>query len=942
MFEPATILFTILVYMGLMFLIAVWAERRVGRGNDPSSNALVYTLSLTTYITTWTYYGSTGEAARSGAGFMVRYIGPMLMAMAFWIVLRKMIRIKNQFKITSLADFIAGRYGRSQAIGALVSIGSALAMIPYLALQIRSILVSFQILAPTQVTSPSSGGSEPLAALFASTDANIQVPLMILLIVFTIVFGLRRHDPSERQQGVVMVIAAQAVIKLIAVLAIGVFASWSLREDWAALFRDTQASKDINIPFFGAQTPIQFYTGWSLNLIVSAFTFLLFPRQFHTAVVENSNEKHVLTAMWLLPLYLFLTMLFLFPLLLAGPIAGVATLRMDYLTLLLPVSKAQPWLAMISFLGGFSAAIAMIIITTMALSIMISNYLFLPLLHLSPRLAFLRRHIRPARWISAAVILVLAHQFQRLVGNHYALGEIGSLSFIAIAQFAPAAIGGLFWRQATLGGAVAGMTAGFGLLTYTLLLPLFIHVSGWGGEMLATGPFGIWWLKPEQLFGMNFLDPSSHAILWTLFTNVAGFTLISLLSVRDKHKQEHTTADDYVDALVETRMMKPLIQSRIDVPARPKILALKRILDQYLTSETTEVLLAESSRRLRIETKEAFSVLEFADLAKEIERRLSGAIGTAAAHRAFVDADLFTDQERDELTRIYSRLMVKMRIQPEEMKRKIDYYFERDALLRRHSVELAAKVSELDREVNQRRLAEAELRETEQKIKSILNFSPEPICLFDLRSRFLLVNAKFSQLFSLSEKDILGKTPTEIFPKETGRFYSNGHCQVLRTGGPVQNLEEIVLNAEKRYFIATHFQVYDREYIPFGICSVLVEITEQKKAESELTLALKAAESAAHARSVFLASIGHEFKTSLNAILGAARLIEMEPLPSDPMEYTRVIIRNAEALAALVQELPDMSTIATGKLNQGMGRAGNGRLVTDRNQSGKTQTNSEP
>jgi len=200
MFEPVTILFTILVYMGLMFFIAVWAERRVARGNDPSSNALVYTLSLTTYTTAWTYYGGTGEAAHSGAGFMARYVGPMLISMTFWILLRKMIRIKNQFKITSLADFIAGRYGRSRVIGAFVSLGSTLAMIPYLALQIRSILVSFQILAPPQMasSSPSSFPSSPetLATLLTGTNVNIQFPLIVLLIVFTIIFGLRRHDPS--------------------------------------------------------------------------------------------------------------------------------------------------------------------------------------------------------------------------------------------------------------------------------------------------------------------------------------------------------------------------------------------------------------------------------------------------------------------------------------------------------------------------------------------------------------------------------------------------------------------------------------------------------------------------------------------------------------------------------------------------------------------------
>ncbi|MCK9388342.1 MAG: sensor histidine kinase [Sulfuritalea sp.] len=527
-------------YLGILFAIAWYADRRADAGRSLIANPVVYALSLGVYCTTWTFYGSVGRAAASGIGFLPIYLGPTLLFALAGFVLYKMIRVAKTNRITSIADFVASRYGKSQLLGGLVTIIAVVGVIPYIALQLKAVSNSFAILASyPDIIMPAKAGAVPVfqdSALYVAT----------ILAAFTILFGTRHLDATERHEGMVAAIAVESVVKLVAFLAVGVFVVWGMHDGVGDIFAQAATVPEVARRLATADSPAAYGT-WGTLIFLSLFASLLLPRQFQIAVVENVNESHLRRAVWMFPLYLFLINLFVLPVALAGllhfPGGGVDA---DTFVLTLPMARQQEALALFVYIGGLSAATGMVIVETIALSTMVCNDLVMPLLLRLPMLGLAARAdlsgllLEIRRW-AIVIILGLGYLYFRVAGEAYALVSIGLISFAAVAQFAPVVIGGLFWKGGTRDGALAGLTAGFVLWAYTLLLPSFAK-SGWLPDgFIAHGLFGIELLRPQHLFGLTGLDEITHCLVWSLLVNLGAYIGVSLQRVPNMREARQAT-----------------------------------------------------------------------------------------------------------------------------------------------------------------------------------------------------------------------------------------------------------------------------------------------------------------------------------------------------------------------------------------------------------------
>ena len=512
-------------YLGLLFAIAFYADRRAAAGASLIASPTVYALSLAVYASSWTFYGSVGRAAAGGIGFLPVYLGPTLMAALWWIVLRKMIRISKANRITSIADFIASRYGKSALLGGLATVIAVIGIVPYIALQLKAVSASLTLLAnyPAPVS----------AAAPLWSDAGLYIAL--LLAVFTILFGTRHLDASERHEGMVAAVAFESLVKLFAFLALGLYVSYGMYDGLGDLFSRAAALPALQ-PLTSPDSFAPGYGGWAWLTLLSMLSILLLPRQFQIAVVENVDENHVRRASWLLPLYLLAINVFVLPVAFAGIMHFPGgQVDADLFVLTLPLLGQQHGLALLVFIGGLSAATGMVIVETIALATMVCNDLVMPLLLRMDRLGLRRRTdlaglLLGIRRAAILLLMALGYGYSRAAGDAYALMAIGLISFAAVAQFAPAVLGGLFWQHGSRNGALLGLAGGFLIWLYTLLLPSFAQ-SGWlPASFLALGPFGIAWLRPRQLFGLDGLDPISHAMFWSMLVNIGAYVGVSLLS----------------------------------------------------------------------------------------------------------------------------------------------------------------------------------------------------------------------------------------------------------------------------------------------------------------------------------------------------------------------------------------------------------------------------
>ncbi len=719
MFSPLTIISVISLYIIFLFLIAMWVERQSDEKKKRINNSAVYSLSLAIYCTSWTYYGSVGKAATSGMLFLTIYLGPTLMIILWGSVLRKLVRIKDTHRITSIADFIAARYGKSQLLAAIVTIIALVGIAPYIALQLKAVISTFSIIT-----------MEDALLKPGITSNHLGHFVVIFMIAFTIIFGVRRLDPTERHQGMVVAVAIKSFIKLVTFLAAGIFVTYFLFDGFGDIFRrisESRYSYDLFFPFSTAKIKshdTSFFT-WITYLLLSMSAILFLPRQFHIAVVENSDEQHIRTAMWLFPLYMFLINIFVLPIAMGGLLKGFPIWDADNFLLLLPLHYGNQWLTLLIFIGGFSAAASMIMITSMTMSTMTVNHLLLPLLESGGLIKFFRHHLLKIRWVTVASVIIMGYWFEKQMGDSYTLVNMGMISFAAAIQFATPILGGIFWQKGNCCGAVMGLVSGFIIWFYSLLLPSFIK-SGWiDADMLECRNTGWGWLSPEHLFCLQGLDPLSHAVFWSMLFNISLYVIGSLYF--EQSEEEKKDADAFVNIFSSHTSFKKSFHGSPHILLSEKRILMEDILRQYFNRKNASELVERGIDIAGLKEKNRISVTELAEISGEIEKLLGGSVGTALAHKIFRDSSIstssiaiFTPEETEELSGIYGQMIADLRLTPDELKERIDYYQERDRLISAHAEEAEENLKELQDEIRRRESAEEKVlrfvEELEQRV----------------------------------------------------------------------------------------------------------------------------------------------------------------------------------------------------------------------------------
>ncbi|MCW5633786.1 MAG: histidine kinase [Rubrivivax sp.] len=607
-------------YLGVLFAIAYFGDKRADAGRSIIANPTIYALSLAVYATSWTFYGSVGRAAASGPGFLPIYLGPTLAFALGWVVLRKMIRISKAQRITSIADFVAARYGKSALLGGLVTLIAVVGIIPYIALQLKAVSVSFAVvLQYPAVVMPPKG-----VVVEVWRDSSFYIAL--LLAAFTIVFGTRHLDATERHEGMVAAIAFESLVKLLAFVAAGVFVTFVVNDGFGPLLARAAAEPEL-AKLLTLDAGQDGYGAWASLVFLSALAVLFLPRQFQVGVVENVNENHVAKAIWLFPLYMLVINIFVLPITVAGLMHFPAgQVDADTFVLTLPMAHGQLALTLFVFLGGLSAATGMVIVETIALSTMICNDLVMPVLlrwrqGVLARRADLTGLLLGIRRGAIVVLMMLGYAYYHVAGEAYALVAIGLVSFAAVAQFAPAMLGGMYWRRGTREGALAGLTLGFLVWGYTLLLPSFAR-SGWlPVSFIEAGPFGVALLNPLALFGLSGLDSTTHALFWSLVANTGAYVAVSLLGRQGE--VERAQAAHFVDAF--RREVAPRSTWRTGASVQE----VSALLARFLGPARAQSELADYAQRRALPSVQEIS--PDTELVGFSEKLLAGAIGASSA-----------------------------------------------------------------------------------------------------------------------------------------------------------------------------------------------------------------------------------------------------------------------------------------------------------------------
>ena len=597
-----------LLYLLLLFAIASYGDSAAKRGAG-KGRPLIYALSLAVYCTSWTYFGGVGLAAQRGYEFLAIYIGPILVFTVGMPVLRRIVNLAKAEKLTSIADFIAARYGKNPTVAGIVALIAVVGTIPYIALQLKAVSSSVTII---MVDTP----FQRAAGSYFLTDISLIVSL--LLAGFAVIFGTRHTDATEHQNGLILAVATESVVKLLAFTAVGFFATFVLFDGPGHLIEQARQSETAMAALSHQTSPAR----WFVLTVLSAFAIVMLPRQFHVTVVENRSESELTTARYLFPLYLIAINLFVIPI----AIAGVLSLEGgsgDQYVLLLPLVNDISWLSLATFIGGFSAATAMVIVASVAVAIMISNDIVMPILlrqnaiRRSSDLSDFTGAILKIRRTAIFCILLLGYAYYRSANIDAGLASIGLLSFAAIAQFAPALFGGLLWKGANARGAILGLCGGMFVWAYLLFVP---SLGGPDNSAVAAAILGF--LLPfTDAFSGPRADPFVNTVILSLLVNLALFIAGSLS--RQSRPLERMQAGVFIP---QRSMIRP---ARSDWQTGITVQQLKQAITKYLGAERTERSFHtyETTRGRWLEPTAPADM----DLVRYSEQLLGSAIGSASA-----------------------------------------------------------------------------------------------------------------------------------------------------------------------------------------------------------------------------------------------------------------------------------------------------------------------
>jgi Na+/proline symporter/signal transduction histidine kinase len=858
-----------LVYIGLLFGIASYGDRPRRIGDAAGSRPWIYPLSLAIYCTSWTFFGSVGLATRNGFDFLAIYIGPVLMmGLAFPLVIR-ITRLSKAQNIVSIADFIAARYGKHQGVAATVAVIAIIATVPYIALQLKAI--SSSLAAIVVPVAAFAGPPQPVLG-----DPPLLVALS--LAAFAVLFGTRHIDATEHQHGLMLAVAVESVVKLVAFVAVGAFVTFGMFGGPLDLFEKAMARPDTA----AALTQQTDFATFAAMALLSFVAIILLPRQFYVTVVENKTDAEIRRAAWMFPLYLVIINLFVMPVALAGMLTfAPGKVDSDMYVLALPIAAGSQILALAAFIGGLSAAAAMVIVESVALAIMVSNDIVVPLALKRRDATHVGIHLQNVRRIGIFTVLLFAYLYYRLAGAAE-LAAIGLMAFAAIAQLAPAFFGGLMWRRATARGALAGMIAGIAVWTYTLLLPSLVDAAAWGLPLVEDGPFGIGLLRPQGLFGVD-LPPLVHGMLWSLSVNLAAYVAVSLS--RPPAAIERMQADLFVPAGLDPAPSFRLWRSAVTVEELTAAVA------RYLGEERARASLKAFavSRHMHLPPS-AYADFE---LLRHAERLLASAIGAAS-----------------------SRLVLSL-------------------LLRKPTVSAKAALKLLDD-------ANAAIHYNREILQTALDHVGQGIAVFDKDAHLICWNRQFAEILDLPDQMMrVGIELAEILhfnaargafgpgdpealvaerlpryvadvPPFRERFPDRGLVVEVRVGsmpdgGMVTTLTDITPSVAAAEALERANERLERR--------VRERTRELERLNAELAEAKSAAEAANFSKTRFLAAASHDILQPLNAArLYVTSLVERR---GDAEEARLIgnVDASLEAVEDIIAALLEISRLDAGALN---------------------------
>lgn len=855
------------LYVGALFGIAYWGDRAGKTYGSRRERPYVYALALAVYCTSWTFYGSIGSAALKGFDFIAVYLGPIVAFLLAAPLLRRVIRLTKSQNITSAADFIAARYGKNPAVAAIVTVGAVAGVLPYIALQLKAVSQSIALLL----------GHPAQDARTVELLPGLDMDLLItgVLAAFAVLFGARHTDATEHQRGLMLAIAVESVVKLAAFLAVGAFIVFGMYGGFGPLLTEASARPDIMKLFNGG-----IHGGTLLTVTWLSFSCIfLLPRQFHVTFVENVSEEELRKALWLFPVYLVAINIFVVPIAIAGVLTfSGSDIPPDMYLLALPHYSAHPFFTFLAFLGGLSAATAMIVMETVALSIMICNDLLLPAI-LKRRLSQPgSRHdmsglLLNIRRASIVAITLLAYELYDHIGKA-SLADIGLLSFAAIAQFAPAFFIGFIWKRATARGAAAGILAGFAVWAYTLLLPKLIGDTELGVALLKNGPFGLSILRPERLFYLQF-DHLTHGVVWSLCANMFAFVSVSLL--RPLEPIERLQTNIFIEDSPGTPKLPAFRPWRTTVPFDDLIATVSR----YLGEDRTRRSFADYMEVRGIDMRSANADMH---ALKFTENLLASAIGAPS-----------------------SRLVMSL-------------------MLRRLNVGRESALKLLDE-------ASEAVQYNRELLQTALDHVGQGIAVFDKKMQLICWNRQFRELLELPQQFGRVGTPLDEIVRHMAQRVQTYPAAVEELVTDRITKYQVTMEIFHEHSIEGRvIEVRINPMPPGGIVVTYTDITEREAAADslaranetlekrvqartkELAVAKAQADEANLSKTRFLAAASHDVLQPLNAArLYAASLIERSP-PAEFGRLARNIDASLDGVEEILNALLDISRLDSGAM----------------------------
>jgi Na+/proline symporter/signal transduction histidine kinase/CheY-like chemotaxis protein len=865
------------LYVAALFAIAYYGDRRPLYPARTWLRPIVYSLALAVYCSSWTFYGAVGSAARSGLSYLPIYLGPILLFVFGFGLIERLVLVAKERNVTSIADFIASRFGKSHTLAALVTVIAVTAAVPYIALQLKAVSMSFDVM------TGATGDVHPTLL----GDHALYVAL--LLTVFAILFGTRGIDATEHHHGMMLAIAAESIIKLLAFVALGLYAlhAGSNLDTIAAPLQEL-AEKGLPDGFI-AQTCLAF-----------AAIFCL-PRQFQVAVVECENAGDLPRARWLFPLYLAIISLLVLPIAAAGiDAAKGSAISPDAYLLWLPIAHGNRSLAVFAYIGGFSAATGMVIVASVALATMVSNDLVMPALLRVRALKLEQRSdlsslVLGVRRVTIVALALLAFAYYRNITHAQNLAAIGLLSFTAVAQFAPAIVCGLYWRGASRTGVICGLVSGFALWLYTLLLPSLAMAEWLPTAWVDRGPFGISWLKPHALFLMSGWEPITHGAFWSMLVNVGCCVFVSL-------------------------RFRPGVGERLRASAFLDPFAARAIVINEWGGRVRVADLAAIAERIVGERHAARAFAEYAGLAgkplqddaladrslvQHTERMLAGAIGAASARRMLTSALRGTGLDLSEAAMLLDETSQELRFNRELLAVTFD--------------NMAQGVCVIDRELR------------------IVAWNRRYLDLFDYPSGFVYVGRPIADLIRHNAaRNLLGGRGVEDKIQRRIAHLREGTPHVFvreRPDGRVIETRGEPLPGGG--YLTTFSDITSYKHVENALREAnetLEQRVELRTGELEQALvaeqrAVRQAEAANQSRTRFLAAASHDLLQPLNAARLFTSALRHQPLDAETGRLAERIDTAFKAAEDLLDALLEASRLEAGKYRVDVSEFALGELV---------------